>query len=159
MALDHEALAALVSARQAEGQRFVFTNGVFDLLHVGHIRYLKEARALGDALIVAVNSDASTKRLKGDSRPIVSQEDRAEVLDAMRSVDIVTIFNEDTPERLVEMLKPAIYVKGGDYRVEDLPEARIVQGYGGRVHVLCFVKGRSTTYLLQRIVEKDGTAD
>jgi D-beta-D-heptose 7-phosphate kinase/D-beta-D-heptose 1-phosphate adenosyltransferase len=108
-------LAAVVAARQAVGERAVFTNGVFDLLHLGHVRYLRRARALGDFLIVAVNSDASARRLKGSLRPLVGEAERAEVLAALAAVDYVMIFSDATAERLVDALRPAMYVKGGDY--------------------------------------------
>jgi rfaE bifunctional protein nucleotidyltransferase chain/domain len=117
--LSEDALAALVSERRADGARAVFTNGVFDLLHLGHVRYLQRARALGDLLIVGLNSDASTRRLKGSSRPYVPEMERAEVLAALACVDYVTIFADPTAARLVERLRPAVYVKGGDYAGAD----------------------------------------
>lgn len=107
------------------GKRLVFTNGCFDLLHRGHVAYLQAARALGDALVVGLNSDASVRKLKGPGRPVVPQGDRAAVLRALRFVDAVVVFDEDTPARLMRELKPGVYVKGGDYRVEDLPEAEV----------------------------------
>lgn len=152
--LDHDQLAEIVGRRQAAGERIVFTNGVFDILHRGHARYLSQARALGDALIVAVNSDSSVRRLKGENRPILGEEERAELVDSLRSVDYVTIFGEDTPVLLIETVKPAIYAKGGDYRLEDLPEAPVVKGYGGQVRILPFVEGSSTTSLVKRVLER-----
>ncbi len=113
--LERDALAALVSARQQGGERGVFTNGCFDLLHLGHVTYLQRARALGDFLIVALNSDRSTRRLKGPRRPLVPERERAEILSALACVDYVTIFDEPTAEGLVRLLRPAVYVKGGDY--------------------------------------------
>jgi rfaE bifunctional protein nucleotidyltransferase chain/domain len=113
--LDENALREEIARRRAEGARVVFTNGVFDLLHLGHVRYLREARDLGDLLIVAVNSDASTRRLKGPSRPIISESERAETLAALAAVDYVTIFADATAERLVSLLRPDVYVKGADY--------------------------------------------
>lgn len=148
---DHNELAEIVGNRQAAGEKIVFTNGVFDLLHVGHLRYLQEARALGDALLIAVNSDSSVRRLKGDSRPIVCESERAELLDALRCVDFVTIFETDTPVPLIGQVKPLIYVKGGDYTVETLPETPIVKGYGGDVIILGFTKGRSTSRLIEML--------
>jgi rfaE bifunctional protein nucleotidyltransferase chain/domain len=113
--LDEDALQQVVVRRRAQGERLVFTNGVFDLLHLGHVRYLREARALGDLLIVAINSDASTRRLKGPPRPFIPQDERAETLAALEAVDYVTIFADATAERLVSLMRPDIYAKGGDY--------------------------------------------
>jgi D-beta-D-heptose 7-phosphate kinase/D-beta-D-heptose 1-phosphate adenosyltransferase len=133
------------------GGHVVFTNGCFDLLHPGHISYLWAARSLGDALVVGLNSDASIRRLKGSSRPIVPERDRATVLAALQSVDEVVLFGEDTPVRLMRELKPATYVKGGDYRVEDLPEAEVAAEIGAEVKILPFEPGYSTTALIKRI--------
>jgi len=134
------------------GKKLVFTNGVFDVLHAGHVQYLAQARALGELLIVGMNTDASVKRLgKGDNRPIHSLEDRAAVLSALRCVDAVVSFDENTPEELIALLKPEIHVKGGDYRIEDLPEASIVQSYGGKVVILPTLEGRSTTGILKKL--------
>lgn len=138
-------------------QKLVFTNGVFDILHVGHVRYLAEARALGDLLVVGLNSDASVQLLgKGPGRPINPTEDRAEVLLALRSVDGVVPFDDATPERLIRALRPEIHVKGGDYRIEDLPEAAAVHEYGGEVRILPFVEGRSTTAIIERMGSAQG---
>lgn len=134
------------------GKRLVFTNGVFDVLHAGHCRYLAEARACGDMLIVGMNTDASVRRLgKGPDRPINPLEDRAEVLSALRAVDGVIPFEEDTPEALITLLRPDIHVKGGDYTEEQLPEAKIVRSYGGDVIILSLLEGRSTTNIVRRI--------
>lgn len=149
--VSHEELSLRVMERQARGERIVFTNGVFDILHVGHLRYLAEARALGDALAVAVNSDLSVKSFKGDLRPIVPEEERAEMLNALRMVDYVTLFSTRTPVALIERVRPALYVKGGDYAIDDLPETPVVRGYGGQVQILSLVEGRSTTSLIDRI--------
>lgn len=136
---------------RADGGTIVFTNGCFDILHAGHVRYLRAAEAMGDFLVVGLNSDASVRRLKGEGRPIVPEADRAEVLDALRAVDIVTVFDEPTAEELVRLVKPDVYVKGGDYTVDTLPEAKIVQEAGGRVEFIPFVEGRSTTNVIERI--------
>ncbi len=136
---------------RADGGTIVFTNGCFDILHAGHVRYLTAAEAMGDFLVVGLNSDASVRRLKGEGRPIVPEADRAEVLDALRAVDIVTVFDEPTAEELVRLVKPDVYVKGGDYTVDTLPEAKIVQEAGGRVEFIPFVEGRSTTNVIERI--------
>lgn len=137
------------------GRSLVFTNGVFDLLHVGHVRYLRQARALGDLLIVGVNSDESVRRLnKGPERPLNVADERIELLEALRWVDGAVEFAEDTPVELIRQLRPEVHVKGGDYRVEDLPETPIVQEYGGRVEILPFVVGRSTTSLVNRMRDR-----
>ncbi|MFN3729916.1 MAG: D-glycero-beta-D-manno-heptose 1-phosphate adenylyltransferase [Fimbriimonadaceae bacterium] len=144
--------------RLRAGKRLVFTNGVFDIIHAGHVRYLTQARALGDMLIVGLNTDGSARLLgKGPDRPINPLEDRAEVLAALRAVDAVVAFEDRTPVALVAELQPEVYVKGGDYRLEDLPEAPIVQAYGGEVVLLPFLKGRSTTSILRRLnLPEDG---
>lgn len=135
---------------QAEGLCVVFTNGCFDLLHVGHIQTLVRAKHEGDRLIVGLNSDASVASLKGADRPITCQGDRATVLAALACVDAVTIFEENTPVALLEALQPNVHVKGGDYRLEDLPEAEVVQRGGGRVVLIDLVEGRSTTSMIAR---------
>lgn len=132
---------------RTDERRVVTTNGCFDLLHVGHLRTLQTARAFGDALVVALNSDASVKRLKGKHRPLVEQAERAELLAGLECVDYVIIFEEDTPIETIECLRPAVHVKGGDYRVEDLPEAAHVQKHGGRVEIVPLVPGRSSSRL------------
>lgn len=144
-------LAAVLAQERAAGRTVVFTNGVFDLLHAGHARYLQAAKALGDVLVVAINTDASCRRLKGGDRPFVPEGDRAELLAALASVDYVTFFDEDTPVETLALLQPAIHVKGGDYRPDDLPETPTVRAYGGTVQVLPFHSGRSTTTLASRI--------
>lgn len=134
-----------------KGNKVVFTNGCFDILHVGHLRYLEEAKALGDILIVGVNSDASVKRLKGETRPIVTENDRAEMLLGLKCVDYVAIFEEDTPIELIEAVKPDIHVKGGDYKKDDLPETKIVERHGGIVKIVSLVAGKSTTNIVKKI--------
>jgi rfaE bifunctional protein nucleotidyltransferase chain/domain len=142
------------------GLRLVLTNGVFDLLHLGHVTYLEQARTLGDILVVGVNSDASTRAIKGPTRPLMPEEARTAVLAALRCVDYVTVFGEPTAEALVATLRPEIYVKGGDYTstpggtsVDEsrLPEAHLVREYGGQVRLLPYRAGYSTSALLQRI--------
>lgn len=133
------------------GKKIVFTNGCFDLLHVGHVRYLRRAKALGDILVVGLNSDASVKRLKGQSRPITHEKDRAEVLGALGFVDYLVLFAEETPERLIHALRPDFLVKGGDWKKEDIVGSGFVESYGGKVRSLPFVKGFSTTILLKKI--------
>lgn len=145
-------------AREREGLRragkaLVLTNGSFDLLHAGHVRYLRDAAALGDALVVGLNSDASVRSYKDPRRPIIPQDDRAELLAALEMVDYVVLFEENTAEALVAELRPDIYVKGGDYQAGDLPEARVAEGYGGRVVLVPYQESRSTTGIIQRILE------
>ena len=133
------------------GNIIVTTNGIFDILHVGHIRYLQEARKLGNILIVAVNADASTKRLKGNSRPINNENDRAEVLAALECVDFVTIFSEDNPIKILSVLKPNIHVKGGDYDISRIVEKEAVEKNGGKVVLIPMVKGYSTTGIIEKM--------
>lgn len=144
------AAARWAASVQRKGKRVVFTNGCFDLLHSGHVAYLEQARKLGDALVVALNSDESTRRLKGPGRPLVTLKDRARVIAALESVDAVTWFGDATPVKLVGRLKPRIYVKGGDYDVTKIPEYPVVRSYGGKALALQFVKGRSTTKLIEK---------
>ena len=138
---------------QKAGKGVVFTNGVFDILHIGHLTYLEEAGNLGDILVVGVNSDASVKVNKGDKRPINSEKNRAYVLLGTKFVDYAVIFDEKTPEKLLDVLKPDVHVKGGDYKKEDLPETKIVEGNGGEVKILSFVDNVSTTQIINKIIE------
>lgn len=144
-------LERALEAHRARGERIVSTNGVFDILHVGHARYLQAARALGDVLVVGINSDASTRALKGPDRPFVGEEERAELVAALACVDYTIIFGERTPDALLAVVRPTTHVKGGDYRAEDLPEAAVVRRYGGDVRTVSFIPGRSTTGLAERI--------
>ena len=151
MLIDKEFGKQLVENLKAQNKKVVFTNGCFDILHVGHLRYLNEAKKQGDVLIIGVNSDSSVKRLKGETRPINNQFDRAELLCGLKAVDYAVIFEEDTPEELIATLKPSIHVKGGDYKKEDLPETKIVESYGGEVRILSFIEGKSTTNIVNKI--------
>lgn len=180
-----EQLGEMLALQRAQGARIVFTNGVFDLLHLGHLRYLEQARRLGDALVVGVNSDESTRLLKGPRRPLTPEAERAELLAALGCVDYVTIFGERTAEVTLTLLQPAVYVKGADYadsasRQQDtlftteelrqaltgsagdaglvarLPEARIVAEYGGSLALLAYLPGHSTSDLIARIVARYG---
>lgn len=153
--LPRQELAELCERWRAAGERIVFTNGCFDILHVGHARYLAEARAQGDRLVVGVNSDSSTRQLKGPSRPIVPEDERAEMVASLRCVDAVCIFPELRPDDLIRAVRPDIHVKGGDYRPEDLPETAAVREVGGEVRVLMLVPDRSTTRLLDLIRASD----
>lgn len=148
-----EKVDALVARLRGEGKTIVFTNGVFDLLHIGHIRYLREAKSYGDVLILGLNSDASVRRIKGPRRPIVPQDERAEMLAALECVDYVVIFEQDTPEVLIRKIAPDVHVKGGDYKPDDLPEAPLVRSLGGRVVVTSLVDGKSTTITIGRVLQ------
>ena len=150
--LDKLCLRRDLPARLAALPRpMVFTNGVFDILHRGHATYLAQARAMGASLVLGLNSDASVRRLKGPKRPVNCEADRAEVVGALRSVDYVTIFDEPTAAELIALVKPDVYAKGGDYTLATLPEAKIVQQYGGKVEFIDLVAGRSTTQVIERI--------
>ncbi len=146
---DH--IGGIVDKSKAVGKTLVFTNGCFDIIHAGHVRYLSEAKKLGDCLIVGLNSDRSVKELKGPTRPLNHQEDRAEVVAALAAVDYVIIFDERTAESLINEVKPDIYVKGGDYCIEDIPEAKIVASNGGKTILIPEVPGRSSTNMIKKI--------
>ncbi len=150
--LSQEEMQKKIKELQESGKKVVFTNGVFDILHVGHLTYLEEAGDLGDVLVVGVNSDSSVKTNKGDKRPINSEKFRAEMLLGLKFVDFTVIFDEKTPENLLNLLKPDIHVKGGDYRKEDLPETEIVEKNGGEVKILSFVDNISTTEIIKKII-------
>ena len=149
--LDREELLRVRARLRAGGRRLVFTNGCFDILHVGHVRYLSAARALGDALLVAINSDASVRALKGAGRPILSEDERAEILAALSSVDFVTVFEEESPRALISEVLPDVLVKGGDYGLDEIHGREEVERAGGRVLSLPFVEGASTTGIIERI--------
>jgi len=136
---------------RAAGARLVFTNGVFDLLHVGHVRYLAQARALGDALVVAINSDRTVRELKGPGRPVFDQAERAEILAALRPVDYVVVFDDISPRSLIRELLPDVLVKGGDYQLDEIHGREEVEAAGGEVISLPFVPGASTTVLIERM--------
>ncbi len=153
---DLERLIERVRLYRSQGRRIVFTNGCFDLLHRGHIAYLMEAKTLGDVLIVGVNSDGSVARLKGPGRPINTLEDRVEILAALSCIDHIISFEDDTPARVIEAIRPDAFVKGGDYEGQTIPEAALVERLGGDVYVLPYINGRSTTRIIQRIGEVYG---
>jgi len=146
-------LAPLLSLLRATGQKIVFTNGCFDLIHPGHTRYLATARSLGNILVVAINSDASVRAIKGEKRPINSQHDRAETLAALESVDFVTIFDEPDPYKVIAALQPDVLVKGGDWPIEKIIGRDIVEARGGRVVNVPFVEGASTTGIIGKILK------
>jgi rfaE bifunctional protein nucleotidyltransferase chain/domain len=149
--LSRQKLKKEVDRLRAAGKTVVFTNGCFDILHVGHTRYLGEARKLGDVLVLALNSDSSVRAIKGEKRPVVSEAERAEVLASLRSVDYVTLFHEETPLELIEYLKPDIIVKGGDWDVKDVVGRESVGQWGGKVVIIPEVKGASTTSIVDKI--------
>ncbi|MDQ1637778.1 MAG: D-beta-D-heptose 7-phosphate kinase / D-beta-D-heptose 1-phosphate adenosyltransferase [Pyrinomonadaceae bacterium] len=147
----------LLGVRQglrAAGKSLVFTNGVFDLLHVGHVRYLTAARALGDVLLVAINSDRTVRELKGEGRPITNENERAEILAALRQVDYVTIFDDVSPRALIATLLPDVLVKGGDYNLDEIHGREEVEAAGGRVVSLPFIEGASTSAIIERMKQK-----
>lgn len=144
-------LKKIISRLKSQGKRIVFTNGCFDILHYGHVKYLEKAKGLGDCLVVAVNSDASVKRLKGSHRPIVSQYDRMRIIAGLESVDYVVLFKEDTPLKIIKILKPDILVKGSDWNKKSIVGGDFVSSYGGRVVTIQLTKGRSTTNLIRKI--------
>jgi D-beta-D-heptose 7-phosphate kinase/D-beta-D-heptose 1-phosphate adenosyltransferase len=149
--LSRDELIAERKRLRASGQKLVFTNGVFDLLHVGHVRYLEQARALGDALVVAINTDRAVRELKGDGRPLFNEDERAEILSALRVVDYVTIFDDVSPRSLIAELLPDILVKGGDYALDEIHGREEVEAAGGRVVSLPFVEGVSTSGIIERM--------
>jgi D-beta-D-heptose 7-phosphate kinase/D-beta-D-heptose 1-phosphate adenosyltransferase len=149
--LSREQAVALVASLRAQGKTVVFTNGVFDLLHPGHVRYLQVARGLGDALILGLNADASVRRNKGPSRPITPERERAEVLAALNAVDAVVIFGEDTPAEIVEALQPDILVKGADWPADQIVGRDTVEARGGRVVLVAVEQGYSTTSIVERV--------
>lgn len=145
---------AKICEQLRDSKKIVFTNGCFDLLHIGHVRYLQEAKKLGDMLVVGINSDASVRRLKGPQRPIQNESDRAEILAALGCVDYSVIFDEDTPLNLIKSIKPKVLVKGGDWKAENIVGSDLVLANDGQVISLSFVDGRSTTHIISKI-EKD----
>lgn len=149
--INRNQLQEFMSQLKAAGKTIVFTNGCFDILHVGHVRYLTAARQLGDVLIVGLNSDQSVRELKGPARPVNHEDDRAEVLEGLSSVDYVVIFGERTAETVVAEIQPDLYVKGGDYAMDQLPEADIVRRYGGRTVLIPEVPGRSSSNIINKI--------
>ena len=151
MLIDRKNIKEFCEKIRCEGKKIIFTNGCFDILHVGHVRYLTAAKNLGDILIVGLNTDESVRKLKGETRPINNQLDRAEVLLGLKAVDHVIFFGEETAENLIAEVRPNIYVKGGDYTLETLPEAKIVQSYGGKVEFINLVAGHSTSNIIQKI--------
>ncbi len=149
--LSPDELLGVRQALRAAGKSLVFTNGVFDLLHVGHVRYLADARALGDVLLVAINSDRTVRTLKGEGRPLTNESERAEILAALRQVDYVTIFDDISPRSLISRLLPDVLVKGGDYNLDEIHGREEVEAAGGRVVSLPFIQGASTSAIIERM--------
>jgi D-beta-D-heptose 7-phosphate kinase/D-beta-D-heptose 1-phosphate adenosyltransferase len=146
-------LQNILAGDRQRGKTIVFTNGCFDLLHVGHVKYLQAARKLGDLLVLGLNSDDSIKRLKGPNRPLIGESERAHILAALDCIDYVVVFDEDTPLELITALRPDVLVKGGDYTPEGVVGREIVESYGGRVELINFVDGKSTTNIINKILE------
>ena len=149
--VDRKDIISLINDLKKQGKTIVTTNGCFDILHVGHVRYLKKAKSYGDVLVVALNSDSSTRTLKGPKRPINNQDDRAEILASLNCVDIVVIFDETSPEKLLVEIAPDVHTKGADYTIETLPEAKAIMNAGGKIEFIDFVEGKSTTNVISKI--------
>ena len=151
MIIDRKEIRALVDKIHSEGKTVVATNGCFDILHVGHVRYLEKTKSFADVSIILLNSDKSVKSIKGPFRPINNENDRAEILSALRCVDYVVLFDEDSPKNLLDEMKPDVYTKGADYTMETLPEADIMRKNNTRVEFIDFVKGKSTTGIIYKV--------
>ena len=156
--MDLETLKKNIDMLRENGKIIAFTNGCFDILHVGHVRYLKEAKSTADVLVLGLNSDASVREIKGEKRPLVGEDERAEVLAALECVDFITIFSEPTPLALINLIKPDILIKGGDWPEEKIVGRDEVRKWGGRVVVIAEVKGKSTTNIVDKIIEVYGFA-
>ncbi|GAB6071926.1 D-glycero-beta-D-manno-heptose 1-phosphate adenylyltransferase [Venenivibrio stagnispumantis] len=148
-----EDFVKIIEEERKKGKKIVFTNGCFDIIHAGHVDYLEKAKKLGDFLVVGLNSDNSVKRLKGNTRPINPQEYRKKVLEGLKAVDLVVIFEEDTPENLIKAIKPDILVKGGDWKIENIVGADFVKSYGGQVLTIDFIYDISTSKIIKKILE------
>lgn len=151
MLISQSAAKIIADEARKDSRRIVFTNGCFDIIHAGHVKYLAEAKKLGDVLFLGLNSDQSVRRLKGDSRPINSETDRASVLSALRFIDYVVVFGEDTPENIIRTIRPDVLVKGGDYKIENIVGADFVKSEGGEVVTIDFVDGKSTTKIIEKM--------
>jgi D-beta-D-heptose 7-phosphate kinase/D-beta-D-heptose 1-phosphate adenosyltransferase len=151
---ERKKLTRIIQGLKAKGKRIVFTNGCFDLLHIGHIRYLEKTRALGDVLVVGVNSDTSVRKLKGPKRPVLPEKERAEILSGLGCVDYITLFDERDPLKLITSLRPNVLVKGGDWTKEQIVGKEVVERSGGKVVIIPFVKGASTSNLIESILKK-----
>lgn len=152
--IQRQDLPKLLKQLKAEGKTIVTTNGCFDILHVGHVRYLQKTKTFADKLLVCLNSDSSVKQIKGPDRPINNEQDRAEILCALSCVDYVVLFDEATPQNLLCEIKPDVHTKGADYTIETLPEAKSIMENGGRIEFISFVEGKSTTNVINKINSK-----
>lgn len=152
--IQRQDLPKLLKQLKAEGKTIVTTNGCFDILHVGHVRYLQKTKTFADKLLVCLNSDSSVKQIKGPDRPINNEQDRAEILCALSCVDYVVLFDESTPQNLLCEIKPDVHTKGADYTIETLPEAKSIMENGGRIEFISFVEGKSTTNVINKINSK-----
>jgi rfaE bifunctional protein nucleotidyltransferase chain/domain len=146
-------LKKIIPRLRKKGNKIVFTNGCFDLLHAGHVKYLEDARRKGDILVVAINSDASVRRIKGNKRPVINENDRLTIIGALASVDYVFLFKEDTPLKVIKQVRPDILVKGADWEDKTIVGSNFVKSYGGRVSTIKFINGRSTSSLIKKIVQ------
>jgi len=155
--LDRTSLKKKLDALRQEGKKIAFTNGCFDLLHVGHVRYLKEARKTADVLVLALNSDSSVHAIKGSKRPLVPEQERAEVLSALECIDFITIFSESTPLELIVLLQPDVLIKGGDWAEEQVVGRNEIRQWGGRVEIIPEVVGRSTTNIVDKVLAVYGS--
>jgi len=151
---ERKELSRIIKDLKAKGKRIVFTNGCFDLLHIGHVRYLEKARAQGDILVVGVNSDSSVRKIKGPKRPLLPEEERAEILSSLGCVDYITLFNEIDPLKLITSLHPNVLVKGGDWTKEEIVGREVVERLGGKVVIIPFVQGVSTSNLIETILKR-----
>jgi D-beta-D-heptose 7-phosphate kinase/D-beta-D-heptose 1-phosphate adenosyltransferase len=151
---ERKELSRIIKNLKAKGKRIVFTNGCFDLLHIGHVRYLEKARALGDILVVGVNSDSSVQKIKGPKRPLLPEEERTEILSGLGCVDYITLFNEIDPLKLITSLRPDVLVKGGDWTREEIVGREVVERCGGEVVIIPFVQGVSTSNLIEMILKR-----
>jgi D-glycero-beta-D-manno-heptose 1-phosphate adenylyltransferase len=151
MIISRAKIKTVAETLRRKKKKIVFTNGVFDILHFGHIDYLTKAKKLGDILIIGLNTDASVKKFKGKDRPIQNQKDRARILDALKPVDYVVLFPEETPDRLIKLVRPDVLVKGADYKITEIVGAEFVKSYGGAVRRIKLAKGRSTTNLIRKM--------
>lgn len=154
MIVELQELVQIVKKLRREGKRIVFTNGCFDILHIGHVRYLKSARGYGDILVVGLNSDESVRKIKGDKRPLIPQGERAEILSSVRFVDYVVVFNEPDPYSTIAAIKPDVLVKGADWPIENIVGRDIVESCGGEVHTIPLVEGASTSGIIEDIINK-----
>ncbi len=146
-------LKNIINRLKYRGKKIVFTNGCFDILHYGHIKYLEDAKKKGDILVVGVNSDSSIKRIKGAARPIVNQRDRLRIIAALESVDYVVLFKENTPLKIIKLLRPDVLVKGADWKKKDIVGSNFVLSYGGKICTINLIRGRSTTNLIKKIAK------